>query len=81
MKLRYSKHFLEQYAAAPTAVRKAFDKQGALLVENFRHPSLRAKKYDDARRLWQGPVNRSWRFYFAVEGDEYILHEIRPHPK
>ena len=62
MKLRFSKHFAQQYAAAPAAVRKAFDKQSLLLLGNLRHPSLRAKKYDKARSLWQGRVNRDWRF-------------------
>jgi len=26
-------------------------------------------------------VNRNWRFYFTIEGDEYRLHEIKVHPK
>jgi mRNA interferase RelE/StbE len=81
MKLRYSKHFLRQYVAAPRAVQEAFDKQSNLLLGSLRHPSLRAKKYDEARDVWQARVNRDWRFYFTIEGDEYRLHEVRPHPK
>ena len=81
MTLRYSKHFLRQYAAAPLDVQKAFDKQSRLLLANLQHPSLRAKKYDEARGIWQGRVNRIWRFYFAIEGAEYHRHEIKPHPK
>jgi hypothetical protein len=26
-------------------------------------------------------VNSDWRFYFSIEDDEYLLHEIKPHPK
>ncbi len=81
MRVRYSKRFLGQYAAAPAEVRKAFDKQSRLLLENLNHPSLRAKKYDEALDLWQARVNRTWRFYFTIEGEEYRLHEIKPHPK
>jgi len=40
-----------------------------LLVENFRHPSLRAKKYEDSAPIWQARVNRDWRFYFLITGD------------
>jgi len=61
MKLRYSKQFLEQYAQAPVAVRRAFDRKSRFLLENFQHPSLRAKKYDEAHDIWQGRVNRNWR--------------------
>jgi mRNA-degrading endonuclease RelE of RelBE toxin-antitoxin system len=81
MRLRYSKHFLKQYADLPAAVRKAFDKQSAFLLQNLQHPSLHAKKYDEALDIWQARVNRDWRFYFTIEDNQYHLHEIKPHPK
>jgi mRNA-degrading endonuclease RelE of RelBE toxin-antitoxin system len=81
MKLAYTKRFLQQYAKAPARVRKDFEKQGALLLENLRHPSIRAKKYDEPRDIWQGRVNDDWRFYFSIAGDTYTLHTIRKHPK
>jgi len=81
MRVRYSQRFLRQYASAPAEVQKAFDKQCGFLLENLSHPSLRAKKYDEALGLWQARVNRNWRFYFTMEGAEYLLHDIRPHPK
>lgn len=59
MTLRHSTHFLKQYAAAASRVRKAFDKQSALLLGNLQHPSLHAKKYDEARDVWQARVNRN----------------------
>ena len=81
MKARYSRQFIRQYADAPTDVRRAFDKQVSLLLTNLRHPSLRSKKYSETSDLWQGRVNRDWRFYFSMDKDEYLLHEITPHPK
>jgi len=81
MRVRYSKRFLQRYADAPPEVRKAFHKQSAFLLENLSHPSLRAKKYDEAVGLWQARVNRTWRFYFTIEGEEYHLHDMKPHPK
>ena len=72
---------VKNYIAAPLSVRKAFDKQARLLVENLHHPSLRAKKYDEAGGLWQARVNRSWRFYFLIEDDTYVIVAIVPHPK
>ena len=81
MTASYSKRFLKQYAAAPAAVRKAFDKQIGLLLQNISHPSLHAKKYSETIDLWQSRVNRDWRFYFTIEGEVYQLHEITKHPK
>ena len=54
-------------------MQKAFDKQTKLLVENFRHPSLQAKKYDERESAWQARVNLHWRLYFLIEGDTYLI--------
>jgi mRNA interferase RelE/StbE len=81
MRAVYAKRFVEGYASAPPHVQKAVDRRVALLLENLRHPSLRAKKYDEARDIWQARVDGGWRFYFRIEGDTYILETIRLHPK
>jgi mRNA interferase RelE/StbE len=81
MKLARTAHFLRSYAKAPDDIQRAFAKQVKLLLDNLGHPSLRAKKYDESRDLWQARVTRDWRFYFTIEGDTYILHDIMAHPK
>jgi len=72
---------LKSYQAAPPAVQKAFDKQVKLLLENLQHPSLHAKKYDEAKDIWQARVNLDWRFYFMIAGDTYAIRDIIRHPK
>jgi mRNA interferase RelE/StbE len=62
-------------------VRKALGKQLGFLLDNPRHPSLRTKKIDVENDVWQARVNRSWRFYFVIRGDEYVVVSIIPHPK
>ena len=81
MKLLYSQHFFRSYEAAPAQIQRAFDKQALLLTQNLRHPSLRAKKYDESTGMWQARITRDWRFYFTIEGNAYHLHELKPHPK
>jgi hypothetical protein len=81
MILRFSKHFLWDYSKAPKTVQDAFDKQSRLLLQNLHHPSLHAKKYDEASDLWQARVNYSWRFYFRIVGNVYLMDEIKHHPK
>jgi mRNA-degrading endonuclease RelE of RelBE toxin-antitoxin system len=56
-------------------------KQLELLGSNLRHPSLRAKKYDEVNDVWQGRVNQDYRFYFRIMGDTYWMISIIPHPK
>ena len=81
MKLAFAERFKRSYDDAPEAVRRAFDRRIAFLLVDIRHPSLRAKRYDERRGIWQARVNRDWRFYFTIEGDIIYLLDIIPHPK
>ena len=81
MKIVLSNRALLAIADAPGPIRKAFHKQLALLERDRRHPSLQAKKYDEAGGVWQARVNRDWRFYFTIEADAYMIHRVTPHPK
>jgi mRNA-degrading endonuclease RelE of RelBE toxin-antitoxin system len=81
MKLDYAERFIKSLEDAPPPIQKAFYKQSRLLLENLRHPSLRTKKYDEARDIWQARVTLGWRFYFKIVADTYYLIDIIPHPK
>jgi mRNA-degrading endonuclease RelE of RelBE toxin-antitoxin system len=80
VKVRFTERADEDYAALSANVRKAFAKQLEFLLANPRHPSLRVKKLEGSDELWQARINRSWRFYFTIQGDEYAIG-ILPHPK
>jgi mRNA interferase RelE/StbE len=81
MRIGRTPHFLRAYNKAPKRIQKAFDTRVTLLLENLHHPSLRAKKYDEARGLWQARVTDDWRFYFKIVIDTYLMEEIKRHPK
>lgn len=68
-------------ADASGEVQKAFYKQLRFLAGNLNHPSLRAKKYDEANDIWQARVNRGWRFYFKIADDTCLITDVMPHPK
>lgn len=81
MKVDYSERAGRTLDGLPTQVRKAVYKQVKFLEQNLRHPSLRAKKYDESRGIWQARVNKDWRFYFLIRNDVYYIIDIIPHPK
>lgn len=81
MNLVFTARFDRSLAEAPAAVQKAFWKQVSFLIQNLQHPSLRSKKYDAEKEVWQARVNRDWRFYFKIIGNEYHLIDITRHPK
>lgn len=67
--------------ALPVRLQSTARKQLALLAANLRHPSLRAKKYEGEDNLWQGRINRDYRFFFTIHKDTYLILTIVPHPK
>ena len=81
MKAVFSKRFQRSFQEAPEPIKRTFHKQLACLLLNYRHPSLRTKKYDAARGIWQGRVTGGWRFYFTIADDTYYLIDLIPHPK
>jgi mRNA-degrading endonuclease RelE of RelBE toxin-antitoxin system len=81
MRAAYTDKILDQLAAAPVPIQRAFEKQVRFLLHDLRYPSLKAKKYDEARDIWQARVTGAWRLHFRIEGDSYVLLSIGPHPK
>ena len=81
MKTIFSDKMVDSLARAPAIVEQSFYKQLQFLGADLRHPSLRAKKYDETRNIWQARVTRDWRFYFRIENDTYHLLDIIRHPK
>jgi mRNA-degrading endonuclease RelE of RelBE toxin-antitoxin system len=81
MKRSLTPEAVKNYSDAPVEVQKAFDKQAKLLVKNLRYPSLHAKKYLKNADVWQARVTGSWRFYFVINNDTYVILSIKQHPK
>jgi mRNA interferase RelE/StbE len=81
MKLEFTARARKDFANLPPQLKARVRKQLALLQENLRHPSLQAKKYDDGRDVWQGRLNRDYRFYFQIVGNTYRIIAMIPHPK
>jgi len=68
-------------ATARRPYRKPSIKQINFLARNLGHPSLHAKKYDEANDRWQARINDDWRFYFTIAEDIYRISDLMPHPK
>ncbi len=81
MKLVYTERFRRNYAEAPPYIRRACDRRLGFLLRDLRHPSLHAKKYDEAHGIWQARVDGGWRLYFLIKDDVYVLLALIPHPK
>ncbi len=81
MKFHYSPRFKRDLKPLAYSIKQKFAKQANYLLHNLRHPSLRAKKYDETKDIWQARVDDNVRFYFLIVGETYVLLEIKKHRK
>ena len=81
MRIIFSERALRDYRRLSKELQRKVDKQLFLLLRNFLHPSLRAKKYDEARDIWQARVNEGYRFYFQIRNSTFYIITIIKHPK
>lgn len=83
MKLNYKRKFLRDYDCLPQQIQKRFDQKLSLLLDNFRHPSLRVRKIQGIvkgyQNVFEGSINMNYRFLFQVEDDTYILLRCGTH--
>lgn len=81
MEVRFTANARKQFLALPEHLQKKTRKQFIFLLEDIHHPSLNIKKYQGFDDLWQGRIDKSYRFYFHIINPEYIIISIINHPK
>ncbi|MFH1192495.1 MAG: hypothetical protein V1655_03395 [bacterium] len=79
IKLQWTKSFKKNYQVLPEDIKERTKKQLRVFIENPRHPSLRVKKMQDPRNIYEGRITYSYRFTFQAEGEIYILRKIGSH--
>lgn len=77
MKLLFTKTFIQDYQRLFFYIQKQTDRQLTRLVKDVYHSSLRIKKIKDSRDIWEGRINKNYRFTFQIEEDTYILRQIK----
>lgn len=78
-RVEYSKKFLKSYIRLPQNIRNKTDKQLQFLLQDLRYPSLQTKKVQGLEDVWEGRVDRHYRFLFMVKEDIILLITIGPH--
>ena len=79
MKLLFTKSFRKDYAVLSSDIQTLAEKKLKLLLQDSRHPSLRVKKMEDPRDIWEGSITQNYRFTFQIIGDAYILRRLGTH--
>lgn len=79
MKVHILDDFRRDFDRLPKRIRKKARQTMAVLEENPFHPSLRTKRMQGVKDVWESRVTLSYRITFSWEGDEVWLRRIGPH--
>ncbi len=81
MRFLFTARALRDYRNLSSQRRLLFNKQITRLLQSLHYPSLHAKKYDERQDVWQGRLDGSYRFYFQIREDIYVILSIAKHQK
>jgi mRNA-degrading endonuclease RelE of RelBE toxin-antitoxin system len=79
MEIRLTSSFEADYKELPRILQKTVDRKLLLLLENFKYPSLRVKKMDGYKNVWEIRVSRGYRLTFSISDTAYIIRRVGPH--
>ncbi len=79
MKLIWTPLFERDFQVLPKDIRTRTEKTLSLLLENPRHPSLRAKKMQGTEDRWEASVSMSYRITYEIAGEKLILRRVGTH--
>lgn len=79
MELIQTTHFKRDYKKLPASIQKRTDEKLKFLVQNVSHPSLRVKKVQEYKGVFEGSVTKNYRFFFQITTEGYILLRVGKH--
>jgi len=81
VKIRLKETFKKDYRKLPANLQRLADSKIEMLSDNPRHPSLRVKKMEGHKNIWEASVTMKYRITFEIEEDAFLLRRIGEHDK
>lgn len=79
MRIVYTETFKKDFVNLPKEIQKIAEKKIKIFGDNSHHPSLRIKKMEGVKNIWEGRITDSYRFTFTMDNDLCILRRIGTH--
>ena len=79
MPLIFTRRFKKAYQRLPMPVQNKVKKALRLLDENPHYPSLRIKRIQGTDKLYEGRIDRKYRFSFEFDGEDILLRNVDNH--
>lgn len=79
MDVLFTEQFEQAYEKLTTAERRSVRKALALLGDNPRHPSLRVKKMEGRKDVWEARPSKRLRMTFEMAGETIFMRNVGEH--
>lgn len=79
MNVVFAKNLKKHFKRLPEHIKRKANRQFLALSQNFRHPSIRAKKIEGFSDVWEGRIDRFYRFIFTLGKDIITIIRVGPH--
>jgi mRNA interferase RelE/StbE len=79
MKFQTSRRFDKDYADLPDEVKSTVSSKLRLFISKSRHPSLRIRKMEGTKKIWEMRVISNYRITFQSVSDVVIFRRVGTH--
>ena len=79
MRVERPGRFKRDFKGLPEPLKRCAEKQLTVFFQNPRHPSLRIKKMEGSKDIWEGRITEVHRFTFQIQEDTCFLRRRRSH--
>lgn len=79
MRILLADPFKRDFKTLPKEIKRKTEQSIRFLVQNIRHPSLRVKKVEGIKNIWEASVTMQYRLTFEIHQDTYLLRQIGTH--
>jgi mRNA-degrading endonuclease RelE of RelBE toxin-antitoxin system len=76
---QFSRRFKKEYNNLPKEIQKAFDEKLSLFLKQTSHPSLRVKRIQGTKNLWEGSITMKYRFTFEFLKGGILFRAVGAH--
>lgn len=79
LRLARTESFVRDFRALPKEIQAQTERAILRLAQNLSYPSLRVKKMQGVKDIWEASITMSYRLTFHRAGDTIILRRVGTH--
>ena len=81
MEILFTEQFEQAYEKLTNAEKRSVHKAFTLLGDNPKHPSLRVKKMEGRKNIWEARPSKRLRMTFEMAGQIIFMRNVGEHDK